>query len=100
MQAVTDAATELSGAQFGAFFYNKKDRAGESYMLYTISGVPRDAFASFPMPRNTEVFEQTFKGSVSSAAPTSGRTRATVTTRRTTACRRGTCRCAVISRYR
>ena len=62
VQAVTDAATELTTAEFGAFFYNVVDDSGESYMLYTISGVPREAFAKFPMPRNTEVFEPTFKG--------------------------------------
>jgi len=62
VQAVTDAATELTTAQFGAFFYNVVDEAGESYTLYTISGVPREAFSKFPMPRNTEVFEPTFKG--------------------------------------
>jgi PAS domain S-box-containing protein len=62
VQAVTDAATELTTAEFGAFFYNVVNDAGESYMLYTISGVPREAFSKFPMPRNTEVFEPTFKG--------------------------------------
>jgi PAS domain S-box-containing protein len=62
VQAVTDAATELTTAEFGAFFYNVVDDAGESYTLYTISGVPRDAFSKFPMPRNTQVFEPTFKG--------------------------------------
>jgi PAS domain S-box-containing protein len=62
LQAVTDAATEVSGAQFGAFFYNRINEAGESYMLYTLSGVPRDAFAKFPMPRNTAVFAPTFSG--------------------------------------
>jgi PAS domain S-box-containing protein len=62
VQAVTDAATELTTAGFGAFFYNVTNDAGESYMLYTISGAPREAFATFPMPRNTEVFEPTFKG--------------------------------------
>ncbi len=62
VQAVTDAATELTGAQFGAFFYNVFDDKGESYMLYTISGVPREAFSSFPMPRNTAVFGPTFAG--------------------------------------
>jgi len=59
---VTDAATELTGAQFGAFFYNALDEHGEVYTLYTISGVPREEFSKFPMPRNTEVFEPTFKG--------------------------------------
>jgi PAS domain S-box-containing protein len=62
VQAVTDKATEMTGAQFGAFFYNVIDERGESYTLYTISGVPQEAFAKFPMPRNTEVFEPTFKG--------------------------------------
>jgi PAS domain S-box-containing protein len=62
VQAVTDAATELTTAQFGAFFYNEINDAGESYVLYTISGVPREAFSKFPMPRNTAVFEPTFKG--------------------------------------
>src|SRR5205085_984041 len=27
-----------------------------------LSGVPRDAFAGFPMPRNTAIFEPTFRG--------------------------------------
>jgi PAS domain S-box-containing protein len=62
VQAVTDAVTELTTAEFGAFFYNVENEAGESYMLYTISGVPREAFSRFPMPRNTEVFDTTFKG--------------------------------------
>jgi PAS domain S-box-containing protein len=62
VQAVTDAATELTTAAFGAFFYNVVGQAGESYTLYTISGVPREEFSKFPMPRNTQVFEPTFKG--------------------------------------
>lgn len=62
VQATTDAATEISGAQFGAFFYNVLNDAGESYMLYTLSGVPREAFANFPMPRNTDIFAPTFSG--------------------------------------
>ena len=62
MQVVTDAATELSGAAFGAFFYNVINEEGEAYTLYTLSGVPRAAFAKFPMPRNTAVFAPTFSG--------------------------------------
>ncbi|MDQ3842189.1 MAG: PAS domain S-box protein, partial [Actinomycetota bacterium] len=62
VQAVTDEATELTGARFGAFFYNLVDDCGESYTLYTISGVPREAFSKFPMPRKTEVFGPTFEG--------------------------------------
>ncbi len=62
VQTVTDAGVELTGAQFGAFFYNVEDEAGESYMLYTLSGAPRSAFEQFPMPRNTAVFAPTFEG--------------------------------------
>jgi len=62
VQAVTDAGVALTGAEFGAFFYNVLNEAGESYMLYTLSGVPREAFSKFPMPRNTEVFAPTFSG--------------------------------------
>jgi PAS domain S-box-containing protein len=62
VQTVTDAGVELTGAQFGAFFYNVLGESGEAYTLYTLSGVPREAFAKFPMPRNTAVFEPTFRG--------------------------------------
>ena len=62
VQAVTDAATELTGAQFGSFFYNVLDEGGASYMLYTLSGVPREAFAHFPMPNATDLFGPTFRG--------------------------------------
>jgi PAS domain S-box-containing protein len=62
VQAVTDAATSMTRAQFGAFFYNVVNQAGESYTLYTISGVPREAFSRFLMPRNTAVFAPTFEG--------------------------------------
>ena len=62
VQTVTDEATALSGANFGAFFYNVVNAAGESYMLYTLSGVPREAFSRFPMPRNTAIFGPTFRG--------------------------------------
>lgn len=62
VDTVTDAATELANAQFGAFFHNVLDADGESYMLYAISGVPRDKFSQFPMPRNTALFEPTFRG--------------------------------------
>ena len=62
VQRVTDEATALCRAEFGAFFYNVTDAAGESYMLYTLAGVPREKFAQFPMPRNTAVFAPTFRG--------------------------------------
>lgn len=62
VQSCTDAATELSGAQFGAFFYNVLDERGASFTLYTISGVGRSHFENFPMPRATALFGPTFRG--------------------------------------
>ncbi|HEY8943381.1 MAG TPA: PAS domain S-box protein, partial [Polyangiaceae bacterium] len=59
---LTDEATALCRAQFGAFFYNVEDPQRGRYMLYTLAGVPREKFAGFPMPRNTEVFGPTFAG--------------------------------------
>jgi len=62
VQMVTDAGVDLSHAAFGAFFYNVKSDNGEAYTLYTLSGTPREAFSKFPMPRNTAIFEPTFRG--------------------------------------
>jgi PAS domain S-box-containing protein len=61
-QSVTDIATALVGAEFGAFFHNAVNEKGESYALYTLSGVPREAFEKFPMPGNTVLFGPTFRG--------------------------------------
>ncbi|MBC8106874.1 MAG: PAS domain S-box protein [Anaerolineae bacterium] len=62
VQSVTDAATQLSGARFGAFFYNVTDQHGESFLLYSLSGAPREAFEKFGLPRNTPIFDTTFRG--------------------------------------
>ena len=62
IQTVTDAATRVTGAAFGAFFYNVVDDHGESYMLYTLSGAPLEAFSKFGLPRNTPIFGPTFAG--------------------------------------
>ncbi len=62
LQTVTDAATSLTGARFGAFFYNRVNEQGEDYLLYTLSGAPREAFEKFGHPRATAVFAPTFRG--------------------------------------
>ncbi len=62
VQEVTDAATTLTAAQFGAFFYNVLSDKGDSYTLYAISGVPPEEFSKFPMPRATPIFHPTFYG--------------------------------------
>src|SRR5688500_8035964 len=38
VQLVTDTATQLTGAAFGAFFYNVTDAQGEKLTLFTLSG--------------------------------------------------------------
>ena len=63
VQKVTDTATALTHAEFGAFFYNVSDaKSGDSYMLYALSGASREAFANFPQPRSTAIFGPTFRG--------------------------------------
>ena len=62
VKTVTDAATSLTGAQFGAFVYNVVDRQGEKLTLYTLSGASREAFEGFGHPRPTPVFAPTFYG--------------------------------------
>jgi PAS domain S-box-containing protein len=48
VQAVTDISTELTGAEFGAFFYRVFDQSGQSSTLYTVSGVSKSALAHVP----------------------------------------------------
>jgi PAS domain S-box-containing protein len=62
IQTVTDAATQTTGAQFGAFFYNTISEAGEAFALYTLAGASREAFARFALPRATPLFGPTFRG--------------------------------------
>ncbi|HUG53363.1 MAG TPA: PAS domain-containing protein, partial [Vicinamibacteria bacterium] len=62
LQSITDSATQLSGARFGAFFYNTVDERGEAFLLYTLSGAPREAFEKFGHPRATALFGPTFRG--------------------------------------
>jgi PAS domain S-box-containing protein len=62
LQKVTDTGTELTHAEVGAFFYNVRDSSGDAYMLYTLSGAPKEAFANFPNPRATAIFAPTFRG--------------------------------------
>jgi PAS domain S-box-containing protein len=62
VQALTDGATSLVGAQFGAFFYSVLDGGGGSYTLYALSGVDRRQFERSPVPRATSLFGSTFRG--------------------------------------
>lgn len=62
VQAVTDTATRVTGAQFGAFFYNAVNEQGDVLMLHALSGVPAAYFAQFPHPRATPLLGLTFHG--------------------------------------
>jgi PAS domain S-box-containing protein len=60
VQSATDAGLELSGAQFGAFFYNIINSAGESKVLYTLSGIDREEFARFSTSGDMAAFAPAF----------------------------------------
>ena len=62
VQQVTDTATELTHAEFGAFFYNVRDESGDSYTLNALSGASREAFSKLPHPRLTAILAPTFNG--------------------------------------
>ncbi len=62
LQTVTDAATQLARAKFGAFFYNTTTDEGDAYQLYTLSGAPREAFERLGRPRATALFGPTLRG--------------------------------------
>jgi hypothetical protein len=96
VQKVTDAGTALSGAKFGAFFYNVLNERGESYLLYSLSGAPREAFEKFGIPRNTPLFESTFRGQGVVRIDDVLEDQRYGKNPPTTACRGGTCRCAAI----
>jgi signal transduction histidine kinase/CheY-like chemotaxis protein len=59
VQAVTDAATQLSGAEFGAFFYRVAGEGGDAFELFTLSGAPRQSFAQLVGPPATPLFGAT-----------------------------------------
>jgi len=45
VQAVIDAAVEISDARFGSFFYHVLDEQGDVHMRYALSGLSREVFA-------------------------------------------------------
>ena len=64
VQTVTDAATNLTGAQFGAFFYTVVDKQSEKLTRYAFSGVPREVIEDLSDHRPT-VFAPTSYGAAS-----------------------------------
>ena len=54
-QAVVNAATSVTGAEFGSFFYNLTDERDEGYTLHAVSGAPAEAFDGRQMPIDRQV---------------------------------------------
>ena len=61
LQTVTDAATNISGARFGAFFYHGRDGDGDLFTLHTLSGATPGEF-DFRHPRATALFGPSLRG--------------------------------------
>ncbi|MYM74002.1 response regulator [Duganella sp. FT134W] len=65
LQDVTDAATSISGARFGAFFYHTTNGANETMAPHTLSAGAADAFAHFAEQRAAALFSSSIgEGSV------------------------------------
>jgi PAS domain S-box-containing protein len=60
LQEVTDAATRISGARFGAFYYNHHD--GGPLTLYTLAGRPLSDYGDLDRPRATLMFGGSLRG--------------------------------------
>ena len=62
LQTVTDAATGVSGARFGAFFYHGRDPDGDLFTLHTISGAAPPGFDPYGETHGTTLFEPSLQG--------------------------------------
>ncbi|MGH8273126.1 MAG: PAS domain S-box protein [Gammaproteobacteria bacterium] len=61
VEAVADAATDITEAQFGAFFYTDIAANGEHTRKFALSGAPRETFEKFGVPRDASLFGHTFR---------------------------------------
>jgi len=62
VQKITDLATQISKAQFGALFYKKVNDQGEEHTLFTLSGADKKDFDGMHTLRNTPLLAPTFNG--------------------------------------
>ncbi len=60
VQAVTDAATEITTARYGLFFYKVLFKHDDSDMFYAVSGVPREVFAG-SLPKSADILSDVFR---------------------------------------
>jgi len=61
LQTVTDVGTQLSGAEYGAFFYDATDERGAAFQLHTLSGLRPEAADSLVPDRATPLFSPQFR---------------------------------------
>ncbi len=62
IQSVTDAARDITGAEFGAFFYASRDEKGEKVLCYTFSDPSRVIIDNYLDAKSIESFHPTFAG--------------------------------------
>ncbi|MFC7525564.1 ATP-binding protein [Parapedobacter sp. GCM10030251] len=60
LQRVTDVSTKVTGAAFGAFFYNRLDGHGTSNTLFTYSGVLPEVAEKIGTSHNSDLFSPNF----------------------------------------
>ena len=97
VQIVTDAGVELSGAQFGAFFYNLINDVGESYMLTRCRVPQKKRSQSFRCPATPKSSRRPSMARASSGRPISQKTRDTAIMSRERACPKATCQLGATS---
>ncbi|WP_432485012.1 SpoIIE family protein phosphatase [Kineococcus esterisolvens] len=62
LDATTVAATDVTGAQYGAFFYHDRDEKGDRLDLLTLAGALAKEFPGAEPVRHTPLFAPTFTG--------------------------------------
>lgn len=61
IQTVTDAGTQLTGADFGAFVLNQLDDSGQRYVVSSSSNIQPEVFKRVPLARTTAIFRRTLQ---------------------------------------
>jgi PAS domain S-box-containing protein len=62
VQEVTDTATTLVDAEFGAFFHNAGSEKRESPLLYALSGAPPESLRNLTLSGETDFVARVFRG--------------------------------------
>lgn len=60
IQQITDAATKITHADFGAFFYNPEEEDALACKRFTLSGISEEKFEEFKLSRYFEILSPAF----------------------------------------